>query len=169
MAQGILALADYNFVTYTMTHQKRARIHWILQALALVFITIGQTVIIVRKSVQGKFHFQTLHGIIGIITYLLTVVASLGGVFTLYSFQLRTFMKPITIKIIHSLIGILNYLMVILAISTGILSKSWMHRVSNDSWVLPLMLIIMICTTPYVLFKSVKLLKSRFVTALHFS
>ena len=169
MAQGILAMADYNFVTKSLTYQKRVTVHWVLQVIALVFITIGQTTIYIRKAGQGKSHFTTLHGIIGLITYLLTVAASLGGVFTLYSFQLRAFMKPITIKIIHSLVGILTYLMGVATIGTGIFSKSWVRRVENDSWVLPMMMMIMICTTPYVLCKSVILLKTRFLSAFNAS
>ena len=169
MAQGILAMADYNFVTHKMTHHKRVTIHWVLQAIALAFITIGQTAIYVRKAEKGKSHFTTLHGIMGLITYLLTVASSLGGVFTLYSFQLRTFVKPIAIKIIHSLVGILTYLIGVATIGTGIYSRSWMHRVEHDSWVLPMMIIIMICTTPYVLCKSVVLLKTRFLNALNLS
>lgn len=167
MAQGILALADYNFVTHRLTFQKRATVHWVTQALALVLITIAQAAIYAQKSEKGRSHFTTLHGIIGLITYLMTVVSSLGGVFTLYSYQLRAFLRPITIKIIHTLIGILTYLMGVATIGTGIFSKSWMRPVEHDCWVLPVMMAILICTTPYVLAKSVILFKTRFLSALN--
>lgn len=166
MAQGILAMADYNFVTHTWTYQKCVTVHWVLQAIALAFITIGQIAIYVRKAEKGKSHFTTLHGILGLITYLLTVLSSLGGVFTFYSFQLRSFLKPITIKIIHSLVGILTYMMGVAAIGTGLYSRSWVRHFENESWVLVMMIVIMICTTPYVLCKSVMLFKTRFLSAL---
>ncbi|CAO1440387.1 unnamed protein product [Diamesa hyperborea] len=162
MAQGITAMADNNVFTHSMGYQKRVLTHWILQATALVFITIGQSSIFINKVRLGKSHYQSTHSVLGLITFLLTILTACGGVFTKYSFQLRKYIKPLYIKMAHSFIGIASYVMACTTISFGIYSRAWKNE--DDAWVLSMLQAVIIITTPYVIWNSTKLLIKRTIT-----
>jgi cytochrome b-561 domain containing protein 2 len=158
MSHAILSMADNNFITQTLNYQNRVTVHWILQTAALVLITVAQTCIFVNKNRLGKDHYQTTHSIFGLITYLLTVLSTLGGVFTKYSFQLRQIIKPLLVKTLHSFSGLLTYVLAVITICLGI-NQSW--RESYDSAVKPIIYISLFVTTLYVSIKSFILFFSR--------
>ncbi|CAO1421262.1 unnamed protein product [Diamesa serratosioi] len=164
MSQAILVMADNNVFTHLMAYHKRVIAHWILQAIALVLITIGQSCIFINKVRLGKPHYQSIHSILGLLTFMLTILTAVGGVFSKYSYQLRTYMKPLHIKMIHSLAGIITYAMAATTISFGIFSKAWKNE--NDTWVLTMLEFILIVSTPYIIFGSTRLLYSRTRTSL---
>jgi hypothetical protein len=158
MSHAILCMADNNFLTHSFNYQKRVTIHWVLQTAALILITIGQTCIFLNKNRNNKLHYQSTHAIFGLITYLLTVAATLGGVFTKYSFNFRTVIKPIVVKISHSFAGLLTYILAMITICLGI---HQFFNDSHDSWSKPVVYVIIFITTSYVTIKSIILLTSR--------
>lgn len=158
MSHAILSMADNNFLTQTLNYQNRVTVHWILQTSALIVITVAQTCIFLNKNNFGKSHYQTTHSLFGLTTYLLTVVSSLGGISTKYSFQLKSLMKPIITKIMHSFSGLLTYILAVITICLGI-NQSWNN--SYDSAVKPIVYILLFFTTLYVTIKSFILFSSR--------
>lgn len=158
MSQAILSMADNNFLTQSLNFHNRVTAHWILQTSALILITIAQTCIYLNKDHLGKDHYQTTHSLFGLTTYLLTLVSSLGGVFTKYSFQLKKIMKPAIAKIVHSFAGLLTYILAMVTICLGI-NQTWDSP--NDSWTKPLVYILLAFTTLYVTIKSFILFSAR--------
>lgn len=163
LAQGITVMADSNVFTHMMDYPKRLITHWILQTIALVLITIGQSCIFINKVRLGKPHYQSTHAILGLLTYLFTISTAFGGVFTKYSYQLRNYMKPLHIKMAHSLIGIISYVLACFTISYGIYNKAWKNE--NDAWVLGMLEAVVILSTPYVIWGSTRLLLKRSATS----
>jgi cytochrome b-561 domain containing protein 2 len=158
MSHAILSMADNNFVTQTLNYRSRVTVHWTLQTAALIVITVGQTCIFVNKNKFGKSHFQTTHSIFGVTTYILTLLSSLGGVFTKYSFQLKHIMKPLLTKTLHSFAGLLTYILAYVTICLGI-NQFWNN--SNDAVIKPIVYILLFITTLYVSIKSFILFASR--------
>jgi cytochrome b-561 domain containing protein 2 len=158
MSHAILTMADNNFVTQTLSYQNRVTVHWILQTSALILITIAQTCIYLNKNKLGKEHYQSTHALFGLSTYLLTVVSTLGGVFTRYSFQLKKFVKPTIMKILHSFAGLLTYLLAIITICLGI-NQFWLSE--SDDYIKPIVYVLFAFTTSYVTIKSFILFASR--------
>lgn len=158
MSHAILSMADNNFLTQSLTYQKRVTVHWVLQTSALILITIAQTCIFINKNMQEKEHYTTTHSLFGLITYLLTIVSSLGGIFTKFSLQFKRFVKPVITKIVHSFAGLLTYILAVVTISLGI-NQSWSGP--NDSWTKPVVYIFLAFTTLYVTIKSFILFSSR--------
>ena len=103
-------------------------------------------------------HFQSTHSIFGLITFIFTLLTVFGGVWTKYSFQLRNIVKPTLIKVFHSLLGIVVY---VLAIITIILGFNQMWFESSDDYMRPIITILLIITTIYVLVKSFIMALSR--------
>lgn len=158
MSHAILCMADNNFLTHSFNYQQRVTIHWVLQTSALILITIAQTCIFLNKNRMNKSHYQSTHGIFGLITYLMTVAATLGGVLTKYSFNLRTLVKPVVIKISHSFAGLVVYILAMITICLGV---NQFFNDSHDSWSKPIFYVILFLTTTYVTIKSIILLSSR--------
>jgi cytochrome b-561 domain containing protein 2 len=151
-------MADNNFLTQSLNYQNRVTVHWILQTSALILITIAQTCIFLNKNRLGKSHYQSTHALFGLVTYLLTIISSLGGIFTKFSFQLKHILKPLITKVLHSFAGLLTYILAMITICLGV-DQFWNQ--SYDSWTKPIFYILIAFTTCYVTIKSFILFSSR--------
>lgn len=113
-------MADKNVFTQNFSHQQRVTAHWALQASALILITLAQAAIFTNKNNNGYPHYQSTHSLFGLATYLLTVMATIGGSLTKFSHQLRNVIKPAMIKVGHGFAGITVYLLAMATIFLGI-------------------------------------------------
>lgn len=144
--------------TESLSHQKRVTAHWVVQAVALVLITIGQSAIYINKDRNGWPHYQSWHSLFGLATYLLTLSATLGGTLTKYSQKLRSFVKPGFLKIGHGYAGIFVYLLAIATIFLG-LNQSWTE--SADEQLKYGLLGAFLVTSTYVVSKTFKSVSAR--------
>lgn len=152
MANGILSMADKNVFIQNYSHQQRVTVHWVLQAVALVLITIAQSAIYINKDRNGYPHYQTYHSLFGLATYLTTVfVGVFGGTATKYSHKLRNFVKPAMLKVGHAFGGITVYS---LAVATICLGLNQSFTAEGDEKVKFFLLAAFIVTTVYVVSKS---------------
>lgn len=158
MTNAILSIADNNFLTQSLNYQNRVTVHWVTQTSALILITISQTCIYLNKNNLGKEHYQTTHALFGLTTYLLTVLSSLGGISTKYSFKLKKIMKPAISKIIHSFSGLLTYILAMITIGLGI-NQTWNN--SYDSTTKPIVFFLLTVSSLYVTIKSFIVLSQR--------
>uniref|UniRef100_A0A182Q4G1 ascorbate ferrireductase (transmembrane) n=1 Tax=Anopheles farauti TaxID=69004 RepID=A0A182Q4G1_9DIPT len=131
MSQAVLTMSGANIFTYRCHHRTKVFLHWLLQAVAGVLITIASVCIFLNKIRLGKPHFQTLHGIFGLVTVCLTLVSIAGGVTTKYAFQLRNYLRPIYSKLAHGIAGTVVYLLGVTTISLGVYSR-WFQE-DNDA------------------------------------
>lgn len=155
MFQAILSMSDVNCWTVKLNYKQRVTLHWVLQAAALLLITFAFIAIFVNKIKLGKEHFHTLHSIFGLITYILTLIVSCGGIWTKYSFQLRKYIKPVFVKINHTLMGVVVYCLAVTTISLGVYSQ-WFLKVSTADMQMPLVISLVLCTL-YVIYKPMVL------------
>uniref|UniRef100_A0A1B0CRP4 Cytochrome b561 domain-containing protein n=1 Tax=Lutzomyia longipalpis TaxID=7200 RepID=A0A1B0CRP4_LUTLO len=70
-----------------------------------VLSTAGFIAILAHKFVNDKHHFHTYHAIVGLITFILTALVGVGGVWTKYSYNLRQYLRPVLAKLIHGALG----------------------------------------------------------------
>ncbi|CAL8469828.1 g9370 [Coccomyxa elongata] len=110
--------------------------HLLIQAFAFLCLLGGFYAIYQNKVVHGKEHFKSVHGKFGLATFILGIVAPLGG---LISFRrlglLQKFpdkMQP-RIKWAHRNIGILTWLLALVTIQLALTHhavwKGWVTRV----------------------------------------
>lgn len=158
MTHGTLAMADRNIFTQGNSYQKRVTTHWVLQATALLCITIGQTLIYVNKENNGYPHYQSTHSLFGLVTYLLTFGATLGGVLTKYSFKLGSVVKPAMLKAGHGFAGVAVYVLGLATIFLG-LNQTWTDF--NDIYLKFGILFAFVVSGLYVVNKSFKTALSR--------
>ncbi|XP_050096151.1 probable transmembrane reductase CYB561D1 isoform X2 [Anopheles aquasalis] len=133
MSQAVLTMSGTNYFTHRCTHRTRVYIHWVLQAVAGILISIASVCIFLNKIRLGKAHFQTLHGIFGLVTVCATLASIAGGVTTKYAFQLRTYVRPLYSKLGHGIAGTVTYLLGITTIGLGVYGR-WFQE-DNDATV----------------------------------
>uniref|UniRef100_A0A182P4Z4 ascorbate ferrireductase (transmembrane) n=1 Tax=Anopheles epiroticus TaxID=199890 RepID=A0A182P4Z4_9DIPT len=131
MSQAVLTMSGANYFTHRYHHRTKVFLHWLLQAFAGVLISIAAVCIFLNKIRLGKPHFQTLHGIFGLVTVCLTLASIAGGVTTKYAFQLRHYMRPIYSKLGHGIVGTVAYLLGTATIGLGVYSR-WFQE-DNDA------------------------------------
>jgi len=104
-----------------ISHSTAKFIHFILQTIAIVIITIALFVVVHFKDQTGNDHLYTAHAVIGLFVYIATGIQwLLGLIFYLAPVKLRTFFKPW-----HVWFGISVFVGSGAAIVTGILSRQW--------------------------------------------
>lgn len=153
MAHAILVMSDNNAFSQGYSYKDRVTVHWILQAISLILITVGQTAIYIVKENYGSDHYTTTHSWFGLSSYLLTLGATLGGVLTKYSFQLRSYVKPAMLKIGHGFAGSVVFALAAATIFLG-LNQSWTDF--GDMQIKFGILFALVISTIYVISKSVK-------------
>lgn len=131
MSQAVLTMSGTNYFTHRCHHRTKVFLHWLLQAVAGILITIASVCIFLNKIRMQKSHFQTLHGVFGLVTVCFTLASIAGGVTTKYAFQLRQYMRPIYSKLIHGIAGTVTYLLGVATIGLGVYSH-WFQE-DNDA------------------------------------
>lgn len=130
--EGILAISSKNVLTKALSFQLRVRYHWIFQITTIACTIIGFIVVFVNKNIHSKHHFKSWHGIIGLITVILTVSASIGGLLTLYSSALKNYLSPSVNKLFHTAAGIITFVFGSVTILLG-LYTGWFKRNSTEA------------------------------------
>lgn len=158
MTQGILAIAGRSLFADVSRHDKRTYAHWVFQTFALLLITIAQASIYVNKNNNGKAHYQTIHSYCGLATYIGTLIGTFGGIANNYSNALKSFIKPIQIKVGHGMAGSLIYLLATVTICLGI-NQTWTNE--TDAQLKLATMGILLISSFYVVTKSIKTALSR--------
>ena len=142
MAQGILGMSNRSIFTESISHDRRVKLHWISQTFAVILITIAQTSIFVNKNINGYPHYQSIHSICGLVTYLMTLCGTL-----------RKFMKPIQLKVGHGFAGSLVYVLASATICLGI-NQVWGDE--EDAQIKLASIVVILISALYVVSASIK-------------
>ena len=164
MTNAIMTISHNNLITNSSTTRVLVLVHGILQAIAGMLISIAFTTIILSKSRNGSLHFVSLHGIFGLIAVIFTVLTTIGGVFTNYSFQFRNLLRPVIMKIVHSFLGILSYLLGMITLGYGIYTR-WFRK-SYVEEIQGTVLGILVVVTLYVVYKPLNIFIQRIKTVM---
>ncbi|KAG5684152.1 hypothetical protein PVAND_013393 [Polypedilum vanderplanki] len=122
LGEGILAMSGLSSLADGYSHNQRVSAHWVIQTIGMILITIAQSCIYINKDINGYPHYSTIHSWCGLVTYLLTIGATLGGVGNKYSTQLK--LKPVQLKIAHGFAGAFVYVCACGTICVG-LNQVW--------------------------------------------
>ncbi|XP_051549764.1 transmembrane reductase CYB561D2 [Myxocyprinus asiaticus] len=135
MTEAILLFNPYSSPVRKLKHKTKGRLHWILQCLCVSCATVGLITIFYNKSLNGKPHFTSWHGLIGVITVTVVVVQSLGGLSLLYP-KLAKGWSLAKLKRYHATSGLLTYLLGSTSLFLGLCSVWFSASVSGYMWYL---------------------------------
>lgn len=106
MTQSILAFYSQNVWSRNYSRQTQRTLHWVLQAIGSSMAMVGIVLEYVSREQKGKAHFKFGHGLMGLITGILTLISMVGGVSALWSIYFKRYIKPVYLKLAHNLNGV---------------------------------------------------------------
>ncbi|CAH1169630.1 unnamed protein product [Phaedon cochleariae] len=134
MTEGVLIISKENPIgrRLRLNHTLKLRYHWIIIAIALALILAGFLVIVINKNNLNKQHFKTWHGLFGLLGIIGCLPAVMNGTAALFDAELKSFIKPSTIKLIHQASGSVAFIFGGLAVILSVYSK-WFGRASDNN------------------------------------
>lgn len=143
----------------SINHKQRVKTHWVMQAIAAICYTIGFLSVYINKNLHGKPHFTSYHGLCGLVCTILLCFVSLGGGLTYYSFRLRSYIRPVLLKIFHAFGGMLLLVIGNITVILGLYTH-FFKKFGNESFIFIFSSII-VFSTVVTLRHSISTLKER--------
>ncbi|KAJ8717890.1 hypothetical protein PYW07_005820 [Mythimna separata] len=119
MCQGTLIMSQYNSWSMYISRRYKKHIHWSMQVLAAILVTIGTAFIIQMKSV----HFTSIHGKLGLAALVCCLASLLNGLLAMYPRKLSSCISVFWIRFFHYVTGIAS-----LFLATGSLCAAFEYR-----------------------------------------
>lgn len=108
MSEAIIVLAGDNVLTGCWSRRANKHLHWVLQAIGLIFNLVG--VGIMYNRIDGKrAHFLSYHAILGISSLVIVFVVTIFGYPVWIAWKLRKFVRPVITKFLHNFLGIAGF------------------------------------------------------------
>ncbi|OCT83263.1 hypothetical protein XELAEV_18025800mg [Xenopus laevis] len=135
MTEAILVFSPDSSLLRSFSRRARVQVHWVLQLLCVVCSLLGLGIIYSNKVLQGKPHFSTWHGLLGVLTVFWALLQSLGGVSLLYPKLVQRW-KLASRKLYHATAGLIGYLLGCGSLLLGMCSLWFGASVTAVSWYL---------------------------------
>lgn len=135
MTEAILLFNSHSSLVGKLKHKTKGRLHWILQCLCVFCAVVALITISYNKNLNGKPHFTSWHGLIGLVTVIVVVLQSLGAVSLLYP-KLAKGWSLAKLKRYHATSGLLTYLLGSISLFLGLCSTWVSSNVSGYVWYL---------------------------------
>ncbi|XP_023246214.1 cytochrome b561 domain-containing protein 2-like [Copidosoma floridanum] len=127
IVEGVYAISGEVYATRKVARKKRVTLHWILHLIGLLLMTAGFVVIVVNKNIHGKSHFVTLHGILGLVTFVLVWAIAGFGVLTNNAQWVYPRVRPVLLKVVHGFAGIGMTVLLLVTLVNGTFNNWWDH------------------------------------------
>jgi len=106
----------------------------------MVCATIGFIVIVANKIQNGKEHFKSWHGTLGLVTFIYCVVQACCGVFLLYPQAAKKYnWKLIQLKVYHATFGMLGFSLACFTVVLSLYSNFAVANIADLAWFLCLL------------------------------
>ncbi|CAG9763206.1 unnamed protein product [Ceutorhynchus assimilis] len=117
MAIAISTLNPGNVFVLGFSRKSRGLMHGILMLVAGLMLIAGVSIKIQDKTDNNRAHFNSTHGILGLVTYLLTFLTVIGGLFVAFA---KALPKLQLVKSCHIFLGIATYCLGIATLCFGL-------------------------------------------------
>ncbi|KAM3877702.1 transmembrane reductase CYB561D2 [Diretmus argenteus] len=135
MTEAILVFSPHASPVRRFPHKTKVRVHWILQCLCVCCAVLGLAAIAYNKHLNGKAHFTSWHGLVGLVTVCVVGVQSLAAVPLIYH-SLAKGWSLARLKRYHAASGLLTYLLGGASLFLGICSVWFSASVGDHVWYL---------------------------------
>jgi len=134
MCQAIVIFSPESSLLQSASRQDKVQLHWILNVFSLLAAAGGFGAIYLNKEIASKPHFTTWHGKVGLATCLGALLAALGGLGAKYSSYLRSFAKPINVKLYHATGSLIVFTLSMITMCLACYSNWFRNRVDGFLW-----------------------------------
>ncbi|RLU15099.1 hypothetical protein DMN91_012987 [Ooceraea biroi] len=128
MSEAVVVLAGDNVLTRCLSRQASKHLHWILQAIGLIFNLIG--VGLMYDAKRNHNHFQSIHAITGLSSLVIVCVVTIFGYPVWIAWKLRKLVRPVTVKLLHNFLGTAGFVIGMVSQCYGY-KKNWLHYVTG--------------------------------------
>uniref|UniRef100_A0A8C7XI95 ascorbate ferrireductase (transmembrane) n=1 Tax=Oryzias sinensis TaxID=183150 RepID=A0A8C7XI95_9TELE len=135
MTQAILLFSPHGSLVRRFSHKAKGRLHWMLQGLGALCAVTGLTAIFYNKGLNGKPHFTSWHGLLGLLTVCVAVAQSLAAVPLIYH-SLAKGWSLAKLKRYHAASGLVAYLLGSGSLLLGLCSTWFTASVGEHTWYL---------------------------------
>ncbi|RVE73193.1 hypothetical protein OJAV_G00047850 [Oryzias javanicus] len=135
MTEAILLFSPHGSLIKRFSHKTKGRIHWILQCLCAFCAALGLTAIFYNKQLNGKSHFTSWHGLLGLLTVCVVAAQSLAAVPLIYH-PLAKGWSLAKLKRYHAASGLITYLIGSGSLLLGLCSTWFTASVREYTWYL---------------------------------
>lgn len=135
MTEAILVFSPHGSLIKCFPHKFKVRVHWILQGLCVSCAALGVAAIFYNKHLNGKAHFTSWHGLLGLVTVCVVVLQSLLALPLIYH-SLAKGWSLAKLKRYHAASGIVTYLLGCVSLLLGLCSTWFTSSVSGYTWYL---------------------------------
>ncbi|XP_062329945.1 transmembrane reductase CYB561D2 isoform X2 [Osmerus eperlanus] len=123
------------FMTLALPHKTKGRFHWLLQGLCATCATLGLAAICYNKHLNGKPHFHSWHGLLGVVTVCGVALQSLAALPLIYTSLARGWSLA-RLKRYHATCGLVVYLLGSASLFLGACSAWFTGSVVGHTWYL---------------------------------
>ncbi|XP_054641119.1 transmembrane reductase CYB561D2 isoform X2 [Dunckerocampus dactyliophorus] len=135
MTQAILLFSPHGSPMKRFSHKVKGRVHWLLQCTCILCAALGLAAILYNKHLQGKPHFTSWHGLLGLLTVCAVGVQALAALPLVYH-SLAKGWSLAKLKRYHAASGLVTYLLGGVSLLMGMTSVWFTASVSNAAWYL---------------------------------
>ncbi|XP_054473495.1 transmembrane reductase CYB561D2 [Anoplopoma fimbria] len=135
MTEAILLFSPYGSLLKQFSHKTKGRVHWILQCLCVSCAVLGLAAITYNKHLNGKPHFTSWHGFLGLLTVCVVGLQSLAAVPLIYH-SLAKGWSLAKLKRYHAATGLVTYLLGSASLLLGLSSGWFTAAVGEYTWYL---------------------------------
>ncbi|XP_039972476.1 cytochrome b561 domain-containing protein 2 [Xiphias gladius] len=135
MTEAILLFSPDGSPIKRFPHKTKGRVHWILQCLCVSCAVLGLVAIAYNKHLNGKPHFTSWHGLLGLLTVCVVALQSLAAVPLIYH-SLAKGWSLAKLKRYHAASGLVTYLLGSVSLLLGLCSAWFTASVGEYAWYL---------------------------------
>ncbi|KAM4587680.1 transmembrane reductase CYB561D2 [Odontesthes bonariensis] len=135
MTEAILLFSPHGSLLKRLPHKTKGRVHWILQCLCACCAGLGLAAISYNKHLNGKPHFTSWHGVLGLLAVCVVGVQSLAAV-PLICHSLAKGWSLAKLKRYHAASGLITYMLGSGSLLLGLCSAWFTASVSGYTWYL---------------------------------
>lgn len=135
MTEAILLFSPHGSLIKKYPHKTKGRVHWILQCLCVSCAFLGLAAIFYNKHLNGKAHFTSWHGLLGLVTVCVAGVQSLAALPLIYH-SLAKGWSLAKLKRYHAASGLVTYLLGSASLLLGLSSAWFTASVGEYTWYL---------------------------------
>ncbi|KAL0978074.1 hypothetical protein UPYG_G00165580 [Umbra pygmaea] len=132
LTEGILLFSSEGTLFCFKSRKAKVRLHWFIQALALLAAATGVGFMVASKNLSQLSHMSTWHSLLGVCTLAATVLQAACG--TCLFFPKVLWLSPPRLKLYHATCGLVVYLLATVTVVSAMFSDWFQATVNGVVW-----------------------------------